>query len=53
MAHEQESFSLQTLKARDKAFDGRWPEPYAIMFTTGVSAALWAMIIVAASWLIG
>jgi hypothetical protein len=52
MAQERELVSLQTLQARDKAFHGRWPVPYAIMFTTGVSAALWAMIIVAASWLI-
>ena len=52
MAHEQELVLQQTLEARDKAFDGRWPVPYAIMFATGVSAALWAMIIVAASWLI-
>ena len=52
MAHEQELVALQTLQAREKAIDGRWPVPYAIMFITGVSAALWAMIIVVASWLI-
>jgi hypothetical protein len=52
MTPEQEPVSLQTLQARDKAFDGRWPVPYAIMFTTAVTAALWAMIIVAASWLV-
>jgi hypothetical protein len=51
-AHEQELSSLQTLLARDKAFDRRWPVPYAIRFITGVTAALWVMIIVAASWLI-
>ena len=53
MAQEQELVPLQTLQAREKAIDGRWPVPYAIMFITGVSAAFWAMIIVVASWLIG
>jgi hypothetical protein len=53
MAHEQELVALQTLQAREKAIEGRWPVPYAIMFITGVSAALWAMIILVASWLIG
>ena len=51
MAHELGSVLLQG--AREKALDGRWPVSYAIRVITGVSAALWAMIIVAASWLIG
>jgi hypothetical protein len=53
MAHEQELVPLQTLQAREKAIDVRWPVPYAIMFITGVGAALWAMIIVVPSRLIG
>jgi hypothetical protein len=52
MAHGQQLIPLQTLQARDKAI-GRWPVPYAIMFITGVTAALWAIIIVVPSWLIG
>jgi hypothetical protein len=53
MAHEQETLPLQTLQARDKAVDGRWPVPYAIMFITGISVALWTLIIAVANWLIG
>jgi hypothetical protein len=53
MAHEQETIRLQTQPARDKAVDGRWPVPYAIMFIIGVSAALWALIFAVAHWLIG
>ena len=53
LTHEKELVPLQTLQARDKAIDGRWSELYAIMFITGASAALWAMIIVVASRLIG
>jgi hypothetical protein len=53
MAHEQEAIRLQTMEARDKATDGRWPVPYAIMFITGVSVALWSLIIAVANWLIG
>jgi hypothetical protein len=43
--------SLQTLQER-KATHRRWPVPYVIAFTIVVSAALWAIIIVAGSWLI-
>jgi hypothetical protein len=50
MAHEQDLVPLQTLQAREKAIDGRWPVPYAIMSITRASAALWAMII---SWRAG
>ena len=53
MAHEQEMVSLQTLQARGEAVDDRWPVPYAIMFVTGISVALWTLIIAVASWLIG
>ena len=54
MAHEQEMVSLQTLQAtRGGAVDDRWPVPYAIMFVTGISVALWILIIAVASWLIG
>ena len=53
MAHEQELVPLQTLQAHGKAVDERWPVPYAILFVTGVSVALWTLIIVVASWLIG
>jgi hypothetical protein len=52
MAHEQELVPLQTLQARGAA-DDRWPVPYAIMFVTGISVALWTLIIAVASWLIG
>jgi hypothetical protein len=53
MAHEQETIRVQTLQARDKARAGRWPVPYAILFITGVSVALWSLIIALANWLIG
>jgi hypothetical protein len=53
MAHKQETIRLQTLQARDKPIDGRWPVPYAIMFIIGVSVALWSLIIAVANWLIG
>jgi hypothetical protein len=53
MAHKQKLIPLQRLQARAKAIDGRWPVSYAIMFITGVSAALWAIIIVVPSWLVG
>ena len=53
MAHEREMVALQTLPARGEAVDDRWPVPYAIMFVTGISVALWTLIIAVASWLIG
>jgi hypothetical protein len=56
MAREQEMVplqTLQTLQARGDAGDDRWPVPYAIMFVTGISVALWTLIIAVASWLIG
>ena len=56
MAREQEMVTLQTLQrvqARSDAGDDRWPVPYAIMFVTGISVALWTLIIAVASWLIG
>jgi hypothetical protein len=45
--------TLQTLQARGDAGDDRWPVPYAIMFVTGISMALWTLIIAVESWLIG
>ena len=61
MAHEQEIVPLQTLQGRGKALDEgcgkaldeRWPVPYAIMFVTVVSVALWALIIALTGWLLG
>jgi hypothetical protein len=53
MAHEQEMTSLQSLPAPDEALDQRWPVPHAIMFVTGVSVALWTVIIALTGWLIG
>ena len=52
MAHEQEMVPLQTLQSRGAVADDRWPVPYAIMFVTGISVALWTLIIAVASWLI-
>jgi hypothetical protein len=52
VADEEQQGSLQTLQERNKATYRRWPVPYAIVFTTVVSAALWAIIIAAGSWLI-
>ena len=51
MAQEQEMVRLRTLQGRGA--DERWPVPYAIMFVTAVSVALWTLIIAVASWLIG
>jgi hypothetical protein len=53
MAHEREMVPLPTLPAPDEALDERWPVPYAIMFVTGVSVALWTVIIALTGWLIG
>ena len=53
MAHEQELAPLQTVRAGEKEPDGRWPVPYALMFITVASVALWSLIIAATSWLIG
>jgi hypothetical protein len=53
MAHERELVPLQTLQADQPQTDTRWPVPYAIMFITVVSVALWSLIIAAASWLTG
>jgi hypothetical protein len=53
MAHEQELVSPQTAPADQAIVDERWPVPYAILFVTAASAALWSLIIVAARWLIG
>jgi hypothetical protein len=53
MAHEQEMVPLHTLQARGKVLDERWPVPYAIMFVTVVSVALWALIIALTRWLLG
>ena len=53
MAHERELVSLQTLQADRRQVDRRWRVPYAIMVIVMVSVSLWALIIAAASWLIG
>ena len=53
MAHEQELIPLHTLPADQPQADTRWPVPYAIMFITVVSVALWSLIIAVASWLTG
>lgn len=53
MAHEQELVPPQTLQAAKREADERWPVPYAVLFITGVSVALWTAIIAVASWLIG
>jgi hypothetical protein len=53
MAQERELVSLQELPADRGQADQRWPVPYAIMFITLISAALWSLIIIAGSWLVG
>jgi hypothetical protein len=53
MAHDQEAIQLETLQANRRQTDERWPVPYAIMLITGVSVALWSLIIGVTSWLIG
>jgi hypothetical protein len=53
MAQEQEMVRLRTLQGRGEAADERWPVPYAIMFVTAVSVALWTLIIAVGGWLIG
>jgi hypothetical protein len=53
MAHERELVAAPPLPANETSADARWPVPYAILFITVVSVALWSVIIVAANWLIG
>lgn len=53
MAQERELVPLQTLHADGRQVDERWPVPFATMFITVVSVALWLLIIAAASWLLG
>jgi hypothetical protein len=53
MAQEGELVPLHTLPADERQVDKRWPVPYAMMFITAISVALWSLIIAAASWLIG
>ena len=53
MAHERELVPLQTLQSDETEVDERWPVPYAIMFITVVSLALWSLLIAAANWLSG
>jgi hypothetical protein len=53
MAQERELVPLQTLEAKERRVDGRWPVPHAVMFIALVSVALWSLIIAAAGWLIG
>jgi hypothetical protein len=50
MAQERE---LVPLQADERQVDERWPVPYAMLFISAVSVALWSLIIAAASWLIG
>jgi len=57
MAQERELLPLHTLQAAgrqadQRQVDKRWPVPYAILFITAASAALWSLIIAEASWLI-
>ena len=53
MAHERELTPLPILQADQRQVDERWPVPYAMMFVTVVSVALWSLLIAAARWLIG
>jgi hypothetical protein len=53
MAYERELAPPQTAPADQGSVDERWPVPHAILFVTAASIALWSLIIVAASWLIG
>jgi hypothetical protein len=53
MAQERELAPSQTAPADQGSADRRWPVAYAILFVTVASVALWSLIIVAASWLIG
>jgi hypothetical protein len=53
MVHEQELVPPEPAPADPGRVDERWPVPYAILFITMVSLALWAAIIVTADWLIG
>ena len=53
MAHEPELVQSQALPSGQRRPDGRWPVPYAILFITVASAALWSLIILAARWLFG
>ena len=53
MAYERELATPQTAPADQGSVDERWPVPHAILFVTAASIALWSLIIVAASWLIG
>jgi len=52
MVHERELVPPPGLPS-DQDGDDRWPVPYAILFITVVSAALWSLIVVAARWLTG
>jgi hypothetical protein len=53
MAQERELVPLETLQADERPLDERWPVPYAVVFITAVSVALWSLIIAVASWLTG
>jgi hypothetical protein len=58
MAQERELVPPHPLEADQRQADQRqaderWPVPYAILFITAASVALWSLIIAAASWLIG
>jgi hypothetical protein len=58
MAQEREPVPPHPLEADQRQadqrqVDERWPVPYAILFITAASVALWSLIIAAASWLIG
>jgi hypothetical protein len=53
MAHERELVQSQALPSDQRRADDRWPVPYAILFITVASAALWSLIIIAAKWLLG
>ena len=53
MAESARAGSYQALPAASDADDGRWPIPQSAMFVTLTSVGLWALILVAARWLIG
>ena len=53
MAHERELVQSHALPSEQRRPDERWPVPYAILFVTAASVALWSLIIIAARWLLG
>jgi hypothetical protein len=52
LAQERES-ARPALRAGRTELDERWPVSYALRFILMVSIGLWAVIMAAASWLLG